>query len=86
MLVEEVEGALLGLVALARQVLERLATGGLLPSADDATVLVLYEVLLLEATGGVLRSIVPYLGLGSNGEHVGHLILLTAIKIGQGPG
>jgi hypothetical protein len=78
-LLEELEGALLRLVALAGKILKRLLAGRHLLAADDAVVLVLDKVLLGEATGGVLRAAVVNLGLGSNGHHLGHLILLTAI-------
>ncbi len=63
MLVEEAERALLGLVALARQILERLATGRLLPATYNAAVLVLNKVGLREAAGGVLCRSVENLGL-----------------------
>ena len=73
-LVEEAEGTLLRLVALAGQVLQGLATGGLLAAADDATVLVLDQVCLGEATGGVLGGAVVNLGLVANSDRGGHLI------------
>lgn len=79
MLVEQPEGTLLRLVALAGQVLQGLAAGEHLAAAHDAAVLVLDEVLLLEATGGVLGAAVENLGLGANCDHVRHLILLTAV-------
>jgi len=78
-LVEQAEGALLGLVALAGQVLQGLLAGHHLAAAYDAAVLVLDEILLLEATGGVLGGAVENLSLGANGDHLGHLIYLTAI-------
>jgi len=79
-LVEEPEGALLGLVALARQILERLAARGLLPSAYNTTMLVLHKVGLGEATGGVLRGTVENLGLGANcGDVFSHLIQWNAV-------
>jgi len=78
-LVEEAEGALLRLVALAGQVLEGLAAGRLLLAAHNATVLVLDEVRLDQATGGVLGSSVEDLGLGANGRDFGHLILRTRL-------
>ena len=77
MLVEQAEGTLLGLVALAGQVLEGLATGGLLLAAHNAAVLVLDEVRLDQATGGMLSRSVEDLGLGANGREFGHLILRT---------
>ena len=76
MLLEQREATLLRLVALARQVLQRLAASGLLPPAYNATVLVLNKVRLLQPTGGVLRRSVKNLGLGANcGDMFGHLIL-----------
>ena len=82
-LVEEAEGALLGLVATAGQVLQRLATGGLLPAAHNATVLVLDQVGLLETAGGVLGISVKNRGFGSNGRHFGHLIVWTSIFLNE---
>ena len=80
MLVEQPEGALLRLVALARQVLERLAARRLLAAANNPPVLVLHEVGLLEATRRVLCGAVPDHCLGANCRYiVGHLILLTAV-------
>lgn len=73
-LLEEAEGTLASLVALAGQELQGLLAGHHLATADDAAVLVLDEVLLLEATGGVLGSTVENLGLGTDSEHLGHLI------------
>ena len=86
-LVKEAERALLGLVALARQVLERLAARHHLAAAYNPTVLVLNEILLLEAAGRVLGRSVENLGLGAN-CHFGHLILWNAILIDltRGPG
>ena len=74
MLVEEAERALLGLVALARQILERLATSRLLLATYNATVLVLDKIGLREAAGGVLRRSVENLGLGASRGNFGHLI------------
>jgi len=73
-LLEQTEGTLLGLVALAGQELQGLLAGQHLATADDAAVLVLDEVLLLEATGGVLGRTVENLGLGTGCDHLGHLI------------
>ena len=86
MLVEEAERALLGLVALARQVLERLATRQHLAAADNAAVLVLDEVRLRETTGRVLCRSVKNLGLGTNCHHFGHLIQWNAILFDSGGG
>ena len=79
MLVEEAERTLLGLVALACQVLERLATRHHLTAAYNAAVLVLDEVRLLETTGRVLRCSVKNLRLGTNCDHFGHLIQWNAV-------
>ncbi len=79
-LAEELEGSALGLVALAGEVLEGLLAGGHLLAAYNTAVLVLEEILLGEAAGGVLGGSVVNLRLGSNGHFkFGHLILLTAI-------
>lgn len=78
-LVEQPEGALARLVALAGQVLQGLATGGLLAAADDAAVLVADQVGLGEPPGGVLGGAVVHLGLGADSDGGGHLILLTAV-------
>jgi len=77
-LVEQPERALLGLVALAGEVLESLAARGLLTAAYNPAVLVLNEVTLLETTGRVCRRSVPDLGLGANCD-LNHLILWNAI-------
>ena len=79
MLVEEAECTLLGLVALTRQVLERLAARHHLAAADNAAVLVLDKVRLLETTGRVLRRSVKDLCLRANCDHFGHLILWNAV-------
>ena len=79
-LVEQLEAALLGLVALAGQVLQGLLASGHLLAADNAAVLVLDEVLLLQTAGRVLGSAVEHLGLGTSGNlKLGHLILNAAI-------
>ena len=78
-LVEEVEDTLLGLVAPARQVLERLLALHHLLATYNATVLVLDEVGLGEATGGVLGVAVENRSLGANSGNFGHLILWNAI-------
>jgi len=77
-LVEEAEDTLLGLVALARQILERLLALHHLLAAYNATVLVLDKVGLCEATGGVLCRSVENLGLGASREF-NHLIQWNAI-------
>ena len=78
-LVEQTERALLRLVALARQILERLATRRLLAAAHNPAVLVLHKVGLLETAGCVLRRSVENLRLRANRDCIRHLILFTAI-------
>ena len=73
MLVEQAERALLRLVALPRQVLERLATRQHLAAANNPTVLIFHQVRLGQTTGGVLRRSMENLGLGSSSEFGGHL-------------
>ena len=83
-LVEKTESSLLGLVATAGQVLERLAAGSLLPAAYNATVLVLDQVRLGEAAGCVLGISVKNRGLGANGGDIsGHLIIRAAIFLNE---
>ena len=78
-LVEQAEGALLGLVALAGQVLERLLALHHLLATYNAAMLVLDQVGLGETAGGMLRASVKDLGLGANCRNSGHLILWNAI-------
>lgn len=87
MLVEQTESTLLGLVALASQVLQGLLAGHHLLAANNAAVLVLDEVGLGETTGSVLGSTMENLGLGTN-RNLGHLILRVAIltRAGQPKG
>ncbi len=74
--------ALARLVALADQELQGLLSGGHLATAHDAAVLVLDEILLLEATCRLLGGAVVDLGLGTNSDgELGHLILSTAVFI-----
>ena len=80
MLLEEAEGSLARLVALAGEELQSLRAGLHLAAANNAGVLVLDEILLLQATRGVLGRSVENLSLGTNSHFkFGHLILLTAI-------
>jgi len=72
-LVEQAECALLRLVALPRQVLERLAARHHLAAANNPTVLVLHQVRLGQTAGGVLRRSVENLGLGASSEFGDHL-------------
>lgn len=83
-LVEEAEGALLGLVATAGQVLQGLTTSGLLPAAYNAAMLVLDQVGLGETAGRVLGVSVKNRGFGANGRDIGrHLIMWTAIFLNE---
>lgn len=78
------ELALARLVPLADQELQGLLAGGLLAAADDAAVLVLDKILLLEATSRLLRGAMVDLGLRTNSDgELGHLILLTAVFFGD---
>jgi len=77
-LVEEVEDTLLGLVALAREVLKGLLALHHLLATYNATVLVLDKVGLGETTGGVLGVAMENGGLGANSGNFGHLILWNA--------
>jgi hypothetical protein len=79
LLVEERELALLGRVASGAEVLERLLASHHLAAANNAAVLVLDKVSLLEATGGVLRRSVENLGLRTDCGRVIHLILRTRV-------
>lgn len=83
-LVEQPERALLGLVALPGEVLERLAAREHLAAAHNPAVLVLDEVTLLETTGRVRRCSVPDLSFGSN-CNLNHLILWNAIIYPEAP-
>ena len=80
MLLEEAEGSLASLVALAGKELQGLLAGLHLAAAHDTAVLVLDEILLLQATRGMLGSSVVNHSLGASSHFkFGHLILLTAI-------
>jgi hypothetical protein len=74
-LLEQLEGPLLRLVALAGQKLQRFLAGHHLLAADNATVLVLHQVLLGQTTRGVLSSAVEHLSLGANGNHIARHLL-----------
>jgi hypothetical protein len=63
---EQLESTLLGDVAEFLQLLNRLEASGMFPLADNAAGPGLHKVLLLETTGGVVRSTMPNLGLASN--------------------
>lgn len=79
-LLEQLEGSLARLVALAGQVLKSLLASHHLLAANNATMLVLDKVLLLETTGRVLGRAMEHLGLGTSRHFkLGHLILVAAI-------
>jgi len=81
-LVKQTESTLLGLVALAGQVLQGLLAGSHLLAAYNAAMLVLDQILLGQTAGGVLGSSVENLGLGASGHfEFGHLIQMTAILL-----
>ena len=88
MLLEQFEGPLARLVALAGQVLQSLLAGHHLLAAYNAAVLVLDKVLLLKTAGRVLGRTVEYLGLGTSRHFkLGHLILVAAVlSAGQAGG
>ena len=77
---EELESALLRLVARSDQALDGLLAGRHLLAADDATVLVHHQVGLGETTRGVLGRAVVDLGLGARADHVttAHLDVVLA--------
>ena len=80
LLVEELEGALLRLVARGNQALDGLLAGRHLLAADDATVLVHHQVGLGETARGVLGRAVVDLGLRARGDHgtTAHLDVVLA--------
>jgi hypothetical protein len=63
LLLEELERALLRLVPGLHEVLQRLASEGVLLPGNNPALLRAHEILLLESSGGVVRSAVPYLQL-----------------------
>ena len=83
---EQLEGALLRLVALGEQLLDSLLASGVLLLRNDATLLGLHQILLGEATGSVLGSAVVNLGLGANSDHLathhGVVAILTS-RVGR---
>jgi hypothetical protein len=83
-LLEQLEGTLARLVALAGQELQGLLARRHLLAAHNTAVLVLDEVLLGQATGRVLRRAVEHLGLRANRGDIRHLILVAAI-LSAGP-
>ncbi len=81
-LLEELESTLLGHVAHLLQLLDRLQTGRMLLTADDATSLGLHQVLLGEAAGRVMCGAVEHLGLGANGDlSATALAILTSVTV-----
>ena len=77
---EELEGALLCLVARGNQTLDGLLARRHLLAADDATMLVHHQVGLGETARGVLGRAVVDLGLGARGDHgtTAHLDVVLA--------
>ncbi len=66
-LLEELESALLGLVACSeKELLGGLGAEGVLTTADNPAVLVLHQILLCETTRGLISSAMPYLCFGTN--------------------
>ncbi len=76
-LAEKLEGPLLGDESKLAELLERLETSRVLLTANDTPSLRLHEILLLKATGRVLGSTMPHLGLGTSGDHGTTLLLLV---------
>ena len=76
-LLEELEGTLLGDVAELAQLLDSLLTRGVLLAADDASALGLHQILLDETTGSVLGGAVEDSSLGAHGGQLGATLLLA---------
>lgn len=76
-LAEKLEGPLLGDESKLAELLERLDASRMLLTANDTPSLRLHEILLLKATGRVLGSTMPHLGLGTSGDHSTTLLLLV---------
>jgi hypothetical protein len=68
-LLERLEGTLLGLVAGAGQVLQGLLAGGVLLLAHNAAVLVLHQILAGKTAGCVLGRAVVDLEFAASGNH-----------------
>ena len=77
MLLEELEGTLLGDVAELTQLLDCLLARRVLAAADDATTLGLHQILLGEATGSVLGGAVENGRLGAHGGDLCTSLLLA---------
>ena len=69
LLAHQLESALLRLVALREQLLDRLQARRMLLLANNTPLLGLHEVALGQSTGGVLRRPVPNLALGARSYH-----------------
>jgi len=80
LLAHQLERALLGLVSLGEELLDRLQARRVLLLAYNATLLGLHEILLGQPTGRVLRRAVVYLALGANRHlRATHHILLAVL-------
>lgn len=66
LLLEQLERTLLRLVPGLHEVLQRLASEGVLLPGNNPALLRAHEILLLESSGGVVRSAVPHLQLGAD--------------------
>lgn len=80
-LLEQLEGALLGHVAHLLQLLDGLHAGSVLPAAHDTAGLGLHQILLGQATGGMLSSAMEHLGLAAD-SHLGAAGLLLPVLTG----
>lgn len=95
LLLHQLEGAFLGLVSSLDQILKGLLSESMLLAAYNAA-LVLHEILLREATGCVLSTAMPDLGLAANSGHLGgaasgtattasrHVLALRGVSFGTG--
>ena len=75
LLLEQLERALLGLVAGLDEILQRLLAQRVLLLADNAPLARLHQILLLQATGRVLGRSVIHLRLAADCNHVCHFYL-----------
>ncbi len=82
MLLEQLERALLGDIALLLQNLDRLEARRVLLLAHNAALARLHQILLREPTGGVLGRAVEDLGLGAHGDLCATLLsILTRVGV-----
>ena len=82
MLLEQLERALLGDIALLLQDLDRLEARRVLLLAHNAALARLHEILLLQPTGGVLGRAVEDLGLGAHRDlRTTLLSILTRVAV-----